>query len=192
LDRLRLGGFGCGAGTVAGLLVVAGSFGGGSGLSFAGYGLGAASGLLLTLGSLELKRRFGTLLFPLGGALITAGFVATLGATVASMEGVRAAIESGNTAAIAGALAGVLLALVIMAVGFVLLGVGLVLKRRAVAEALGVKQDTLVLAAGIFLILTLLLGTLSALAGLVILMMIFLRLAAKSEAAPTSPAPPPG
>ncbi|MEM3086685.1 MAG: hypothetical protein QXO51_04900 [Halobacteria archaeon] len=181
MDKLRLGGFGCILGVAAGALGVAGSFGAGLAAGAMAYGLGLLSALLVMLGTFGLNERFAFRLFPAGGILLVAGTLATLAATVAALGAIQAAMAARDTAALSDALFGIFAAGLVTIAGWVLIGGSLVARRRAVAEALGPGRETFVLLAGVFLILVLI-----PFVGIVLLGLLFFRLAGKAPAAPAA------
>lgn len=156
--------------------------GGGFGLGGVAYLLGLASVVLIMLGTFELKGRFNFPLFQYGGLLLLVGSLASLVATFASIGAIQAAVQSRDPAALSAALTWIFLAGFITIGGWVLIGGSLIVQRRAVAEAAGAGKQNFVLFTGIFLILFVI-----PLVGVLLLGLLFLRLAKVAPAAPAAP-----
>lgn len=182
MDKFQLGGFGCALGFAASLLGVAGVLGAGAAAGGLSYLLAIAGAGMVMAATLELKQKFGFRLFLLGGALVLGGTVATLLATLGTLGAIRAAVAARDVAALSSALVGVLVATFMSILGWMFIGAALIMKRREVADALGTQPAVLVLATGVLLVLSPLLG----LIGLVPLAFIFFRL---GRGAPPAPAP---
>ncbi len=153
MDKFKLGAFGCALGFAAGLLWLAGARGAAAAGPLA-YAAAIAGAGMVMAATLALRRKFSFRLFLLGGALAAAGVVATLLTTL----GVLHAAATRDINAISSAFVGFLVASGVAALGWMFIGASLLLKRRAVAAALGEGQGVLVLATGVLLVLTPLLG----------------------------------
>lgn len=185
MDPFRLGGLGCVLGLAAWALGLAGAFGAGPAAGLLSYLLAIASAGLVVVATRALRERFGNRLFQLGGILVLAGTLATLVATLAALG----AMAARDVAALSSALVGVLAATLAALLGWMFIGASLVVKRKVVAQALGMGWGAIVLGTGILLILAPLLRLVAWLdiVGLVPLAFVFFALA---KGAPAAAAPP--